>query len=188
MLTALTLLAVQGVIGAFDTLYYHEWRARLPARAPHTAPELRLHAFRDFIYAGMFGSLPWLAWQGWSAAALIVLLVTEVGLTLADFVVEIQVRKPLGDVFAGERLTHAIMGVTYGAMLAHLLPVVLRWWSLPTRLAPTMEAVPPDLRWTLTILGIGVALSGARDLYAALGLPCGGWPWVEAEAGFGEQP
>jgi len=30
--TALWLLAIQGAIGAFDTLYYHEWRARLPAR------------------------------------------------------------------------------------------------------------------------------------------------------------
>ena len=31
MIVALWLLAVQGVIGAFDTLYYHEWRARLQA-------------------------------------------------------------------------------------------------------------------------------------------------------------
>jgi hypothetical protein len=32
MTTALWLMAIQGAIGAFDTLYYHEWRARLPAR------------------------------------------------------------------------------------------------------------------------------------------------------------
>ena len=31
MTTALWLLAIQGLIGAFDTLYFHEWRARLPA-------------------------------------------------------------------------------------------------------------------------------------------------------------
>jgi hypothetical protein len=30
MTTALWLMAVQGAIGAFDTVYYHEWRARLP--------------------------------------------------------------------------------------------------------------------------------------------------------------
>jgi hypothetical protein len=30
MTIALWLLAIQGVIGAFDTIYYHEWRARLP--------------------------------------------------------------------------------------------------------------------------------------------------------------
>ena len=31
MATALWLLAIQGAVGAFDTLYFHEWRARLPA-------------------------------------------------------------------------------------------------------------------------------------------------------------
>lgn len=36
--TALWLLAIQGAIGAFDTLYYHEWRARLPALGPIAAP------------------------------------------------------------------------------------------------------------------------------------------------------
>ena len=36
MNTVLWLLAVQGALGAFDTLYYHEWRARLPAGVPGT--------------------------------------------------------------------------------------------------------------------------------------------------------
>jgi hypothetical protein len=27
-------------------------------------------------------------------------------------------------------------------------------------------------------MGIGVCLSGVRDLYAALDLPGGGWPWT----------
>ena len=40
MTTALWLLAIQGIIGAFDTLYYHEWRARLAAGGSGTAPEL----------------------------------------------------------------------------------------------------------------------------------------------------
>ncbi len=57
MATALWLLALLGVIGAFDTLYYHEWRARLPGRRS-AAPELRLHAVRDFLYAVLFGALP----------------------------------------------------------------------------------------------------------------------------------
>ena len=32
MTGALSLLAVQGLLGGFDTVYYHEYRARLPAR------------------------------------------------------------------------------------------------------------------------------------------------------------
>jgi hypothetical protein len=142
-----------------------------------SAPELRLHALRDFLYAVLFGTLPWLAWQGLWVGVLAVVLLTEIGLTLADFVVERRVRKPLGDVYAGERVTHAIMGILYGAMLAHLLPVLLQWWASPTMLSVTPLGVPDALRWALSLMAIGVALSGVRDLYAALGLPHGGWPW-----------
>lgn len=176
MSTALWLLAVQGLIGAFDTLYYHEWRARLPGRVPGTAAELKLHALRDFLYALLFGTLPWRAWQGWWALVLAAVLVTEIVLTLADFVVERRVRQPLGDVYGGERVTHAVMGILYGAMLAHLLPVLWSWWSLPSAFVPH-GAVPVFLQWGLTVMAVGVLLSGGRDLYAALGLPHGGWPW-----------
>ena len=177
MTAALWLLAIQGIIGAFDTLYYHEWRARLPAGGSGTAPELKLHAMRDFLYAALFGALPHLAWQGLWAVVLAAVLLAEIVLTLADFVAEIRVRKPQGDVYGGERVTHAVMGVIYGAMVANLLPVLWRWSQLPTALAPTEIALPEPLRWSLSVMSIGVFLSGARDLYAALGMPHGEWPW-----------
>jgi hypothetical protein len=176
MTIALWLLVVQGVIGAFDTLYYHEWRARLPGRGAASAPELKLHAARDFLYAVLFGSLPWLAWQGLLVLLLAAVIVAEIVLTLTDFVVEIRVRKPIGDVYAGERVTHAIMGILYGAMVANLLPVLWHWWTMETALAPATD-VPDYLRWALSVMAVGVFLSGARDLYAALGLPGGAWPW-----------
>lgn len=182
MLTALWLLAAQGVIGAFDTLYYHESRARLPGRVPGTAPELKLHAARDFLYAALFGTLPWLAWQGLWMLPLAGVLLTEIFLTLTDFVVEIRVRKPLGDVYGGERVTHAVMGIIYGAVVANLWPVLWQWWSLPTKLAPSI-AVPAMLQWCLAVMAAGVFLSGVRDLYAALGLPGGRWPWSIRLAG-----
>jgi len=178
MTIALWLLAIQGAIGAFDTAYYHEWRARLPARPGTAAPELRLHAARDFLYAVLFLTLPFVAWQGAWVLALAGVLVAEIVLTLVDFVVEIAVRKSIGDVYGGERVTHAIMGILYGAMAANLIPVLMRWWSLPTMCAPVGAAVPDALRWTLAAMGFGVFASGVRDLYAALGLPYGGWPWA----------
>jgi hypothetical protein len=182
MTTALWLLFIQGIIGAFDTLYYHEWRARLAAWASGTAPELKLHAARDFLYAALFGALPWLEWRGLWAVVLAVVLLIEIILTLTDFVVERRVRKPLGDVYGGERITHAVMGIIYGAMLANLIPVLWRWLHLPTALAPAETAASEPLRWSLAVMAIGVFLSGARDLYAALGLPRGGWPWKAEKA------
>ena len=177
MTTAMWLLAIQGIIGAFDTLYYHEWKARLPARGRESAPELRLHAMRDFLYGVMFATLPWVAWHGRWAVVLVLVLVAEIVLTLWDFVVEIAVRRSLGDVYASERVTHAIMGILYGAMIAYLIPVMIGWWRMPTQLALDPPAIPELLRWGLGVMAVGVVVSGIRDLYAACGLPYGAWPW-----------
>jgi len=180
MTVALWLLALQGAIGAFDTVYYHEWKARLPARAATAAAELQLHAARDVLYAVLFATLPFVAWQGNWVLLLAAVLVAEIVLTLADFVVEISVRKPIGDVYGGERVTHAVMGILYGAMTANLIPVLWAWWSMPTMLTlvPAIPDVPDPLRWTLALMGVGVWLSGVRDLYAASGLPHGSFPWA----------
>ena len=180
MKVALWLLAIQGVIGAFDTVYYHEWRARLPARGRLAASELKLHAARDFFYAVLFATLPWIAWQGAWVLALGAVFVAEIVLTLTDFVVEIAVRKQLGDVYAGERVTHAVMGILYGAMIANLFPVLVRWRALPTAFAVEWAAIPEPLTWSLLVMAAGVLLSGLRDLYAAFELPYGSWPWTGA--------
>ena len=180
MITALWLMALQGAIGAFDTFYYHEWRARLPALAG-ARPELRLHALRALIYAVLFGLLPRVEWRGAWAYVLAALLAAEVVITLRDFVVEDGVRAPLGGVFAGERMTHTLMAIIYGAMLANLLPALDAWRGRPAALAPHAQAVPAELVWLLTLMSAGVALSGLRDAYAAMGLPGGGWPWGRVE-------
>ena len=175
MSVALWLLGIQGVIGAFDTIYYHEWRARLPARGRQAAAELKLHAARDFFYAILFATLPCITWRGTWVLALAGVFAAEIALTLTDFVVEITVRKQLGDVYGGERVTHAVMGILYGAMIATLIPVLARWWALPTALVVEWAGIPDVLRWGLFIMAAGVLLSGLRDLYAALEVPGGSW-------------
>src|SRR5262245_24956615 len=90
---ALWLFAGQGLLGAFDTLYYHEWRARLPALGARAGTELKLHAARDFIYALLFGTLPILEWRGAFSIVLGVLFALEIGITLADFIVEDRMRR-----------------------------------------------------------------------------------------------
>jgi hypothetical protein len=177
MTLVMWMLALQGVIGAFDTAYFHEWRARLPALGSQSAPELKLHAWRSFLYAVIFGTLPWLAWHGLWVVVLVAILVAEIAFTMADFVVEIGVRKPLGDVYGGERITHAAMGIVYGAMLALLIPILIDWWSRPTALVATPLGELPPVGWVLLLMALGVFLSAVRDLYSALGLPSGGWPW-----------
>lgn len=181
MTAALYLLATLGTLGAFDTLYFHEWRARLPARARAVKPELFLHAARDFIYGVLFATLPLLAWRGAWLGALIAALIAEIAITLADFVVEDRVRKPLGGVYPGERVTHAVMGIVYGAMLANLAPVMWRWAAAPSALASDPAPVPAPLRYLLLMMAVGVVASGLRDLAAAFELRGSQWPWTGAE-------
>jgi hypothetical protein len=180
MKVALYLMAALALLGAFDTLYYHEWRARLPALGPKARSELQLHAFRDFVYAILFAGLPWLAWHGKYALLLAALLVVEIALTLWDFVVEDWIRRPLGGLYAGERVMHGIMGIVYGGMLAYIVPTLWNWWAQPTALVIRPAPVDAALRWFLIAMAIGVLLSGVRDLLAAGGLRGSEWPWVRS--------
>lgn len=181
MIVALCLLASLGIIGAFDTFYYHEWRARLPAQGPDAAPELRIHAARDFFYAIIFISLPLVEWRGLWAWVFAAVLIIEILLTMWDFVIEVVVRKPLGDVYAGERVTHNIMGIIYGSMIAFLIPNLYQWSLQPTSFAAAGHGAPAPLVVALLIMGAGVFISGLRDLYASFQLPYGHWPWRNNE-------
>lgn len=137
MITAIWLLVLQASLGAFDTLYYHEYRLRLADQA-HSRLELRLHAARDFAYAVIVGSLGFVTWRGSFAWALVALLALEIGITLWDFIEEDKVRR----LPAGERAMHAIMGIVYGAFLAFLIPQVSSGPGWRPALVPAITAFP----------------------------------------------
>jgi hypothetical protein len=145
MLIALWLLAAQGALGAFDTLYYHEFRLRLPANR-YAAKELLLHALRDFVYFALFGVSAWATWNGLFAVTFVGLLIAEIAITLADFVEEDRIRT----LPPGERMMHAVMGIVYGLFLANLLPSVVG-----------------ILSWLLIFMAVGVLFSGVRDMVSA---------------------
>ena len=159
MNTAIWLLLVQASLGAFDTVYYHEYRLKLPHGA-HTRVELRLHASRDFAYAIIIGSLGFVTWHGAFAWVLLGLLVGEIAITLWDFIEEDKTRR----LPPGERSMHAIMGIVYGAFLAFLLPQMIEWSSLATGFGASYHGVPA---WLLLVLAAGVFVSGVRDLIAS---------------------
>jgi hypothetical protein len=159
MLIALYLLLAQGLLGAFDTLYYHEYHQQLPRNASAKI-ELRLHALRDFAYAIVFGSLAWLLWHGAWAWLFGAILLFEIGITLWDFVEEDLTRK----LPAGERIMHTIMAIIYGAFIAHLVPQIIEWTRQPTGFVTVNYGV---LSWILSFFALSVFLSGIRDIYAS---------------------
>jgi hypothetical protein len=173
----LWLLTAQGFLGAFDTIYFHELRAHLPALQMQAKSELVLHSLRSLIYGLFFLTLPWLTWQGGWTVVLVFLLALEIVITMYDFVIEDWVRKPLGGVYPAERVLHGVLGVLYGIFLAYLFPLLREWWRAPTGFAAHALAAPP-LQWTMGFMGVLACLSGLRDLAAAYALPHSGWPWM----------
>lgn len=166
---ALTIMIIQGVLGAFDTLYYHEYVCRLPVHGPKVGGELRLHALRDFVYGLLFLSLPFVQWHGWLSVVLGLLILLEISITIWDFNIEVIERAPLGGVANRERGLHLIMAVVYGYFLAQLIPHMIKWFSEPTGFAKQ-----PDMPLWIQIIGIlfgvSVIISGVRDLLASRGV------------------
>lgn len=161
MTVAIWILMVQALLGAFDTIYFHEFKLKLP-HGDHTKTELRLHAARDFAYAIIIGTLGFATWNGPLAWLLALLLLAEIVITLWDFVEEDKVRR----LPPGERIMHALMGIVYGAFLAYLVPEMIKWTALPLGWGASYHGFPA---WILAVVAAGVFVSGVRDLMASFG-------------------
>jgi hypothetical protein len=159
---AIWILMLQALLGAFDTLYYHEYKLRL-AHDYATATELSLHATRDFAYAIIIGTLGFATWLGLWTYILMGILLAEIVITLWDFIEEDKVRR----LPAGERAMHSIMGIVYGSFLAYLIPELLNWRLRSTGFGRAYHGFPA---WVLTLVATGVFVSGIRDLLASFRL------------------
>ncbi len=167
MTTVLYLLLGQVLLGGLDNFLHHEFTERLRAR-PEARCELALHAAREAIYALIFVGIAWFEWRGWYAPLLAGLLLVEIGITIADFLVEDRTRRlpPF------ERALHTVLAVMIGIILAVLAPVLWHWVRTPTALADVDYGW---LSWVFTAAGIAVGLFAIRDAGAALHLGKPDW-------------
>lgn len=159
MLTVLNLFVLQGIMGAFDNLWHHEFTEKLPGR-PTAWKELILHSARGALYSIIFLSLGWLELSGFWAGLLIAILIIEVGITLWDFVEEDMTRT----LPATERVLHTLLALNYGAILGLLLPILWHWSGTPTDLQFN------DYGWqsrVMTLYGVGIIGFAVRDGIAA---------------------
>lgn len=156
------LALVQAVFGAFDTLYYHEYKLNLP-KSGLAKLELKLHAVRDFAYSIIFITFAWLEWHGIFAAIFSSIILGEIIITIWDFIEEDLTRK----LPVGERIMHTIMAILYGGLLAYLIPLIYQWWSADTAIEFTNYGY---YSWVLTLFSLGVFASGVRDFIASFKL------------------
>ena len=140
--TVFWLLALQGVLGAFDIVYHHEITERLTWRRS-AAFELKLHGARNVLYGLLYVGLGWCRWHGLWAWLLGLILVVEVALTLWDFVIEDRTRL----LPASERVTHTLLALNYGVILALLFPHLRRATLNPSQ---ARTAANPRIR-TLSV-------------------------------------
>ncbi|AMC35200.1 TIGR01777 family oxidoreductase [Janthinobacterium sp. B9-8] len=159
----LYLLVLQGLMGAFDTIYHHELTVALPGKKT-AQRELRLHAIRSSLYAVVFAGLAWFEWRGlwlWGLSALILI---EIALTLCDFVEEDKSRL----LPATERVTHTILAMNGGALFGYWAISVAPLWASQST---SLHLVNYGLwSWVLSLFALGVGLSGIRDGFASLKL------------------
>lgn len=150
---------VQMMMGAFDTIYHHEGTERLAWRASQRI-ELTLHGVRNLAYAVMFTALGWFEPRGLWAVALLALLAGELLITLWDFVEEDRTRH----LPATEHITHTLLTLNYGVILAMLVPWLVGLAGRATNLAPAYHGLMSAF---CAIAALGVIVSGLRDLAAA---------------------
>jgi uncharacterized protein (TIGR01777 family) len=161
MSTIAVLLVMQIALGGFDNLWHHELKERLPGRR-EARVEVALHSGRELCYALLFTALAWWTWHGAWTAAVIGLLVVEVCVTLADFVVEDRTRR----LPKTERVLHTVLAINFGALLAVLAPTLLAWARLPTAIEPVDYGLAS---WLLTTAAAGVLAWSVRNALAARG-------------------
>ena len=140
------LIAIQVVMGVFDTFYHHELTERLAWR-PSQRYELQLHGLRNVLYALLFLVLGWLEVHGILAMLIIAVLAAEIVITLMDFVEEDMSRK----LPASERINHTLLAINYGAILVLLLPVLIDWAMQPTGVKSACKGIGEPSRRRLAM-------------------------------------
>lgn len=155
----LWLLVFQGILGAFDLVYHHEITEKLTWK-PAAAREMHLHGLRNGLYAVIFISLGFTEWHGWLAWVFAAILLIEVGITLCDFVLEDQTRR----LPASERVTHTVLALNYGAVIALLLPQIWQWGQQETGFSGAYYGF---LSWVMGLYSAGVFVWFLRDYLRA---------------------
>ena len=167
VITLLTLLTIQSLLGAFDNLWHHELSEDL-RHQPSARTELALHTGREFLYAVIFAGLAWYRWKGGWAWVFVALLGIEIVITLTDFVIEDRTRR----LPAFERVLHTVLAINFGALIALLAPELIGWAAAPTALAPTSYGI-----WSvvMTVFSLGVLAWAVLDLTAIVRLRVPAW-------------
>jgi hypothetical protein len=160
MKTASLLLAVIGLLGAFDIAYFHWYKCRLSSR-PESRLEVWIHVARGVIYALQFALVPNVRFHGAYYVAFAALFAADIAVAWTDVAIEPASRSSQGGLPRGEYFMHIVLSVLVGAYLHAIASDSIAWWDLPSGVA----VAPVDIPWWLR--GILLAMSAGSLLTAA---------------------
>jgi hypothetical protein len=167
--SSLVLLAVAGLIGAVDGVYFHLWKYRLYARTASRLEHL-LHSGRALL-------LPLTLWFGYVAprtfGALVVFGVVELcdfGLVVWDVSIENDSRRDLGGLSSAEYLVHVVATTLHSGAIALAFASWLVASPTPDWVATVAQLAIPG---TLLVLGAHLVLLHRRFREVAAFRPAG---------------
>lgn len=161
MTLACILLALIGLLGAFDVAFFHSWKGRLASRR-ECRREVVIHVVRGVVYAAQFLVVPNLRFAGLAYALLVALFVVDASVAVADVLEEPRSRAAQGGLSGGEYLMHIVLSVLVGAMLCALFQGSSGWWRGPTEIVVEPHA-PWALRALLALMAVGALLASALE-------------------------
>jgi hypothetical protein len=177
---ASVLLLLIGLFGAFDVLYFHHLRARVPY-APEKRREAWTHLAKAPIYTALFLLVPNLELSGVALAILGGLVVLDVGIAAWDVAVESDARRTDGGLPPGEYALHLFITLLVGALFLELARE-----SWPRLDAPGAIAWRSDVsslvRLALAVLAVGCLAVATLELAALLGWLKTAQCWLERRA------
>jgi len=135
MKTASILLAIIGLLGAFDIAYFHWYKCRLSSR-PESRLEVWIHVARGVIYALQFAIVPNVRFHGAFYVAFAALFAADIAVAWTDVAIEPASRRSQGGLPRGEYFMHIVLSVLVGVYLHAIAADSIAW----PRRAPATDA------------------------------------------------
>lgn len=167
MKTASILLAVIGLLGAFDIAYFHWYKCRLSSR-PESRLEVWIHVARGVIYALQFAIVPNVRFHGAFYVAFAALFAADIAVAWTDVAIEPASRRSQGGLPRGEYFMHIVLSVLVGVYLHAIAADSIAWRHLPSGVSIEPVDIPLWLRALLLSMSAGSLLVAAFEAFSLL--------------------
>lgn len=169
MIVPTYLLFLLGLLGGTDILLYHSISHGIRHHVDSRA-ELFTHFLRGPTYCALFLFVPNFTFHGAYVVALLLLLLFDLGISLADFWVESKSRGFFGGLPRGEYVLHIILAMLFGALVCATLYESGSALADDSALVWQGEGAHWLVRAALAVMAPLVLWSGLADLRAMLRL------------------